>query len=59
MTIIIAIGRRPIEEAAAKKAVAIRASLERKIGMRRIARGLGVVVGTVTCIRESASGTSR
>jgi DNA invertase Pin-like site-specific DNA recombinase len=50
------LGRRPIEEADAKKAAAIRSSLAGKIGIRRIARDLGVGVGTVIRIRDAAAG---
>ena len=46
------LGRRSIEETDAKKAAAIRASLAQKIGVRRIARDLGVGVGTVIRIRD-------
>ena len=49
------LGRRPIEEADAKKANAIRAALDRKVGIRRIARDLSVGVGTVIRIRDSAA----
>jgi len=47
------LGRRPIEKADANKATAIRALLARKTGVRRIARDLGVGVGTVIRIRDS------
>ena len=46
------LGRRPIEETDGRKAAAIRAALARKIGVRRIARDLGVGVGTVIRIRD-------
>jgi DNA invertase Pin-like site-specific DNA recombinase len=46
------LGRRSIEETDAKKAAAIRASLAQRIGVRRIARDLGVGVGTVIRIRD-------
>src|SRR5258705_9743087 len=49
------LGRRRIEEADAKKAAAIRASLAAKIGVRRIARDLAVGVGTVIRIRDGGS----
>lgn len=48
------LGRKPIEEADAKKTSAIRAALARKTGIRRIARDLGVGVGTVIRIRDSS-----
>lgn len=50
------LGRRPIEEANAKKATAIRAALARKVGIRRIATELGVGVGTVIRIRDQGGG---
>jgi DNA invertase Pin-like site-specific DNA recombinase len=46
------LGRRPIEEADAKKAAAIHKALAAKTGIRRIARDLGVGVGTVLRIRD-------
>jgi DNA invertase Pin-like site-specific DNA recombinase len=49
----IRLGRKPIEIADAKKATAIRAALASKIGVRRIARELGVGVGTVIRLRDS------
>ena len=49
----VTLGRRPIELADAKKTIAIRAHLVRKIGIRRIARDLGVGVGTVMRIRDA------
>jgi DNA invertase Pin-like site-specific DNA recombinase len=48
----IKLGRRPIEQANAKKAAAIRSALAAKTGIRRIARDLGVGVGTVLRIRD-------
>jgi DNA invertase Pin-like site-specific DNA recombinase len=45
--------RRRIEEADAKRAAAIRAALAKQIGIRRIASGLRVGVGTVIRIRDS------
>lgn len=47
------LGRRPIEQTDARKTKAIRAALEAKTGIRRIARELGVGVGTVIRIRDS------
>jgi DNA invertase Pin-like site-specific DNA recombinase len=41
------LGRKRIEDADAKKAKAIRSALAAKTGIRRIARDLGVGVGTV------------
>ena len=55
----IKLGRRPIEEADAKKAAAIRALLARKTGIRRIARDLGVGVGTVIRLRDGHASSSR
>jgi DNA invertase Pin-like site-specific DNA recombinase len=52
------LGRRTIEEAAAKKAAAVRASLATGIGIRKIASDLGVGVGTVIRIRDQAAPTS-
>lgn len=49
----IKLGRKPIEEADTKKADAIRAALAQKVGIRRIARDLGVGVGTVIRIRDA------
>jgi len=49
------LGRRPIEEADARKAAAIRASLAKRIGVRRIARDLGVGVGTIIRIRDAGA----
>ena len=49
------LGRKPIEMADAKKAAKVRAALAGgKTGVRRIARDLGVGVGTVIRIRDSA-----
>ena len=50
------LGRRRIEDADAKKAAAIRSALAAKTGIRRIARDLGVGVGTVLRIRDEAAG---
>lgn len=50
------LGRRRIEDADAKKADAIRAALDAKTGVRRIARELGVGVGTVLRIRDEIAG---
>jgi len=50
----IKLGRRRIEDADAKKARAIGAALAAKTGIRRIARELGVGVGTVLRIRDGA-----
>lgn len=52
----ISLGRRPLEKTAGgKKTVAtIRAALAAKTGVRRIARDLGVGVGTVIRIRDNA-----
>ena len=49
------LGRRPIEEADAKKVRAIHAALARKAGVRNIAKELGVGVGTVIRIRDGAA----
>lgn len=48
------LGRKRIEEADAKKARAIGVALAAKTGVRRIARELGVGVGTVIRIRDAA-----
>jgi DNA invertase Pin-like site-specific DNA recombinase len=50
-----ALGRRPIELADAKKAKAIRSALAAGTGVRRIARELGVGVGTVIRLRDEAA----
>jgi DNA invertase Pin-like site-specific DNA recombinase len=52
------LGRRRIEDADVKKAAAIRSALAAKTGIRRIARDLGVGVGTVLRIRDEAAGAS-
>ncbi len=49
----IKLGRRPLEEADAKKAAAVRAMLAEGTGIRRIARELGVGVGTVIRVRDA------
>jgi DNA invertase Pin-like site-specific DNA recombinase len=51
------LGRRPIEEVDAEKAAAIRSGLAAKTGIRRLARDLGVGVGTVIRIRDGAAVT--
>ncbi len=48
------LGRKRIEGADAKKAAAIRSAFAAKMGIRRIARDLGV--GTVLRIRDEAAG---
>jgi DNA invertase Pin-like site-specific DNA recombinase len=48
------LGRRPIEQADATKAAAVRAALASKTGIRKIARELSVGVGTVIRIRDAA-----
>ena len=48
------LGRRPIEVADAKKAASVRALLASGTGVRRIARELGVGVGTVLRVRDRA-----
>ena len=48
------LGRKSIEETDAKKTSAIRALLARKTGIRRIARDLGVGVGTIIRIRDQS-----
>lgn len=50
------LGRRPLEVTDAKKVGAIRASLAQGTGVRRIARGLGVGVGTVMRVRDNMGG---
>ena len=55
----IKLGRRRLEDADAKKARAISAALKAKTGVRRIARELGVGVGTVLRIRDEALGAAR
>ena len=50
------LGRKRIEEADGKKAAAIRSALAAKMGIRRIARDLGVGVGTVLRIRDEVAG---
>jgi DNA invertase Pin-like site-specific DNA recombinase len=52
------LGRKRIEDADAKKAAAIRSALATKMGIRRIARDLGVGVGTVLRIRAGADDRS-
>ncbi len=47
------LGRRPLEEADAKKATAVKAMLAEGTGIRRIARELGVGVGTVIRVRDA------
>lgn len=49
------LGRKRLEDADPKMAVAIRAALTAKTGIRRIARDLGVGVGTVLRIRDEAA----
>ena len=51
----IKLGRRPIEEADAKKAQAVRSALAAGKGIRRIARDLGVGVGTVIRVRDATT----
>ena len=53
------LGRRRLEDSDSKKAGAIRAALKAKTGVRRIARELGVGVGTVLRIRDEALGAAR
>jgi DNA invertase Pin-like site-specific DNA recombinase len=53
------LGRRHIEDADPKKARAVGAALAAKTGIRRIARELGVGVGTVLRIRDEALGAAR
>jgi DNA invertase Pin-like site-specific DNA recombinase len=55
----IKLGRRRLEDADAKKARAVSAALKAKTGVRRIARELGVGVGTVLRIRDEARGAAR
>ena len=55
----IRLGRRRVEDSDARKARAIRAALRAKTGVRRIARELGVGVGTVLRIRDEAAGGAR
>ena len=47
------LGRRPLEEADAQKAATVREMLAERTGIRRIARELGVGVGTVIRIRDA------
>jgi len=49
------LGRRPLEETDAKKAKAIAMMLAKASGVRRIARELGVGVGTVIRVRDTLS----
>ena len=49
------LGRRPLEQVDARKVTAVRAALANKTGIRRIARELGVGVGTVIRIRNGVS----
>jgi DNA invertase Pin-like site-specific DNA recombinase len=53
------LGRRRIEDSDAKKARAIHAALRAKTGVRRIARELGVGVGTVLRIRDEVGNGAR
>ena len=47
------LGRGRLEDADAKRAAAVRAALAKKTGIRRIARDLGVGVGTVIRLRDA------
>jgi DNA invertase Pin-like site-specific DNA recombinase len=55
----IKLGRRRLEDADPKEARAIHTALTAKTGVRRIARQLGVGVGTVLRIRDDALGVAR
>ncbi len=48
------LGRRRLEQVDPRKVTAVRAALAKKTGIRRIARELGVGVGTVIRVRDSA-----
>ena len=50
------LGRRRLEDTDAKKVAAIRQARQRGTGIRRIARDLGVGVGTVLRVVERAAG---
>jgi DNA invertase Pin-like site-specific DNA recombinase len=47
------LGRRPLETTDSKRAAAIASMLAKGTGVRRIARELGVGVGTIIGVRES------
>ena len=55
----IKLGRRRIEDSDAKKAAAIRTALKARTGVRRIARDLGVGVGTVMRVRDEGTAGAR
>lgn len=55
----IKLGRKPIEETDAKKAKAIATMLAKRTGVRRIARELGVGVGTVLRIKSETQSLDR